>query len=41
LHAMVSETKTTLLFVSHDLSLSDSFDRVDSLADINTAERAH
>ena len=41
LHAMVSETNTTLLFVSHDLSLSNSFDRVDSLADINTAERAH
>lgn len=35
LHAMVSETNTTLLFVSHDLSLSNSFDRVDSLADIN------
>jgi putative ABC transport system ATP-binding protein len=41
LHAMVSETKTTLLFVSHDLSLSDSFDQVDSLADINSAASAH
>ncbi len=36
LHQMVSETKTTLIFVSHDLSLSDGFDRIDPLSDINS-----
>ena len=35
LMAMVSENKTTLLFVSHDLSLAHYFDRTDSLSDIN------
>ena len=35
---MVSETRTTLVFVSHDLSLSKSFDRIDSLPDINSIE---
>ena len=38
LHQMVSEMKTTLLFVSHDLSLSDRFDRIDPLLDINDLE---
>lgn len=37
LMAMVSEQNTTLLFVSHDMSLAKYFNRVDSLADINTA----
>jgi putative ABC transport system ATP-binding protein len=32
---IVSEQKTTLLFVSHDMSLASYFDRRDSLSDIN------
>ena len=35
---MVSETRTTLIFVSHDLSLSKSFDRIDSLSDFSSIE---
>ncbi len=38
---MVSKTQTTLLFVSHDLSLSDSFDRIDPLSDINIVETVY
>jgi putative ABC transport system ATP-binding protein len=37
LMAMVSEHNTTLLFVSHDMSLAKYFNRVDALADINIA----
>lgn len=37
LMAMVSEHNTTLLFVSHDMSLAKHFNRVDALADINIA----
>jgi putative ABC transport system ATP-binding protein len=37
LTAMVSEHNTTLLFVSHDMSLAKYFNRIDALADINTA----
>lgn len=32
----VAETQATLIFVSHDLSLSSYFSRVDAMADINT-----
>ncbi len=32
---MVSEHKTTLVFVSHDMSLASYFDRVDALSTIN------
>ena len=35
LMAMVSEHNTTLLFVSHDMSLAKYFNRIDALADIN------
>jgi putative ABC transport system ATP-binding protein len=35
LMAMVSEYNTTLLFVSHDMSLAKYFNRIDALADIN------
>ncbi len=37
LMAMVSEYNTTLLFVSHDMSLAKYFNRIDALADINIA----
>lgn len=37
LMAMVSEHNTTLLFVSHDMSLAKHFNRIDALADINIA----
>ncbi|MEH6552449.1 MAG: ABC transporter ATP-binding protein [Pseudomonadales bacterium] len=37
LMAMVSEHNTTLLFVSHDMSLAKYFNRIDALADINIA----
>jgi putative ABC transport system ATP-binding protein len=36
LMAMVSEHNTTLLFVSHDMSLAKHFKRIDALADINS-----
>ena len=35
---MVSKNKMTLLFVSHDLSLSNYFSRVESLSDFNRVE---
>ncbi|MGB1328438.1 MAG: ATP-binding cassette domain-containing protein [Porticoccaceae bacterium] len=35
---MVSKNKMTLLFVSHDLSLSNYFSRVESLSDFNCVE---
>ena len=35
LMSLVAENRMTLLFVSHDLSLSRDFGRVDALADIN------
>ena len=35
---IVTENKTTLLFVSHDLSLSNYFSRVESLSDFNRVE---
>jgi putative ABC transport system ATP-binding protein len=38
LMTMVAEYKTTLLFVSHDMSLASHFTRIDALADINNAE---
>jgi putative ABC transport system ATP-binding protein len=37
LMAMVCEHSTTLLFVSHDMSLAKYFNRIDALADINIA----
>jgi len=37
LMALAREHKTTLVFVSHDLSLAHHFNRVDSLNEINTA----
>lgn len=37
LMAMLSEQNTTLIFVSHDMSLAGYFNRVDSLADINVS----
>lgn len=37
LMAMVSDQNTTLIFVSHDLSLASYFDRVEALSDINVA----
>lgn len=41
LMAMVLEHNTTLLFVSHDMSLAKHFKRVDALAEINTAGADH
>ena len=41
LMAMVTEHNTTLLFVSHDLSLAKYFKRIDALAEINTAGADH
>jgi putative ABC transport system ATP-binding protein len=38
LMTMVAEYKTTLLFVSHDMSLASHFNRIDALADINNAD---
>lgn len=38
LMSMVSEHNITLLFVSHDMSLANYFDRVDALSDINQAD---
>jgi len=35
LMAMASENQTTLIFVSHDLSLANYFNRIDTLSDIN------
>ena len=37
LMAMASEHNTTLIFVSHDMSLAKYFKRIDTLAQINTA----
>ena len=37
LMSMVANNDTTLLFVSHDMSLSNYFQRVESLNDINLA----
>ena len=36
--SIVSENGITLVFVSHDLSLSNNFNRVESLNDINRLE---
>ncbi len=41
LMAMVAEHNTTLLFVSHDMSLAKYFNRIDALAEINTAGAGH
>lgn len=40
LRAIVEENKMTLLFVSHDLSLANSFKRVESLSDFNHVDEA-
>jgi putative ABC transport system ATP-binding protein len=37
LMTMVTEHNTTLLFVSHDMSLAKYFNRIDALADITTS----
>ncbi|MFT6791038.1 MAG: putative ABC transport system ATP-binding protein [Cellvibrionaceae bacterium] len=37
---MVADTHMTLLFVSHDLSLSSYFNKVESLSDINRSEES-
>ncbi|HAC35124.1 MAG TPA: ABC transporter ATP-binding protein [Gammaproteobacteria bacterium] len=39
LMSLVEEHRITLIFVSHDLSLSHHFGRIEALADINTADR--
>ena len=41
LMSLVKEHDITLLFVSHDLSLSYHFGRVEALSDINTPDGAH
>lgn len=38
LMSLVSEHHITLLFVSHDMSLANYFDRIDALSDINQAD---
>ena len=38
LMSIVSENRITLVFVSHDLSLSNYFNRIESLSDINRLE---
>ena len=38
---MVSKQNTTLIFVSHDLSLTSNFDRIDSLKEINSLKESH
>ena len=38
LMSIVSENRITLVFVSHDISLSSNFNRVESLSDINHLE---
>lgn len=40
LMSIVNDTKMTLLFVSHDLSLSHYFNRVESLSDINQLQES-
>lgn len=40
LMSMVAEHNITLLFVSHDMSLAEHFNRVEALADINRLEEA-
>jgi len=41
LMSLVKEHEITLLFVSHDLSLSHHFGRVEALSDINTPDRMY
>lgn len=41
LMTMVDTQQTTLIFVSHDMSLASYFERIDALADINLAGGAH
>lgn len=41
LMAMVTEHNTTLLFVSHDMSLAKYFKRIDALAEMNTIGAGH
>ena len=41
LMTMVTEHNTTLLFVSHDMSLAKYFNRIDALADITTSGADH
>ncbi|WP_339340065.1 ABC transporter ATP-binding protein [uncultured Oceanicoccus sp.] len=41
LMAMVAKYNTTLIFVSHDLSLAKHFNRIDGLAEINSAGADH
>lgn len=41
LMTMVTKHNTTLIFVSHDLSLAKYFKRIDALAEINTAGADH
>ncbi|MBV1913780.1 MAG: ABC transporter ATP-binding protein [Pseudomonadales bacterium] len=41
LMSLVKEHQITLLFVSHDLALSQHFRRIEALSDINTAGRMH
>ena len=38
---MISEQNTTLIFVSHDLSLANNFDRIDALEEINSVRKSH
>ena len=38
---MISKQNTTLIFVSHDLSLTSNFDRIDSLEEINSLKESH
>ena len=41
LMTMVTKHNTTLIFVSHDVSLAKYFKRIDALAEINTAGADH
>ncbi|MAH73705.1 MAG: ABC transporter ATP-binding protein [Cellvibrionales bacterium TMED49] len=38
---MISKQDTTLIFVSHDLSLAHNFDRIDALEEINSIRKCH
>tara|TARA_A100001011_G_scaffold323333_1_gene345198 strand:- start:1007 stop:1687 length:681 start_codon:yes stop_codon:yes gene_type:complete len=38
---MISKQNTTLIFVSHDLSLANNFDRIDALEEINSVSKSH
>ncbi len=38
---MITKQNTTLIFVSHDLSLANNFDRVDALEEINYVRKSH